>query len=91
MPWELGYFDGFKPGFVCILPLVQQYDSEFKGHEYLGLYPTIENLDEIPGRPNLGMKKVLDNRGDRYVNVVNIPLVEAAKGTYGGLVRTVKG
>lgn len=39
MPWELGYFDLLKPSHVWTLPLVSEYDSEFKGHEYLGLYP----------------------------------------------------
>ena len=54
MPWELGYFDGFKPSFVWILPLVVSYDSEFKGQEYLGLYPTVDKLAALPGRLNLG-------------------------------------
>jgi len=47
MPWELGYFDGLKPMRVWILPLVSDYDSEFKGQEYLGLYPPIEKLDAL--------------------------------------------
>jgi hypothetical protein len=54
MPWELGYFDGFKPMYVWILPLVSEYDSEFKGQEYLGLYPPIEKLDSLAGKLNLG-------------------------------------
>lgn len=39
MPWECGYFDGFK-GKVAILP-VKQYalSNEYNGQEYLGLYP----------------------------------------------------
>lgn len=37
MPWELGYFDGFKPGFVWIVPLVEKSDKEYEGQEYLGL------------------------------------------------------
>jgi hypothetical protein len=44
MPWELGYFDGFRPDKISILPLVETYDSEWKGQEYLGLYPVIEKL-----------------------------------------------
>jgi hypothetical protein len=36
MPWELGYFDGFKPGFIWILPLVEG-DEKFKRREYLKL------------------------------------------------------
>jgi hypothetical protein len=31
MPWELGYFDGFKPGFVWIVPLVEKSDEEYEG------------------------------------------------------------
>ena len=38
-PWELGYFDGKKKSRCAILPIM---DSEFKGQEYLGLYPFID-------------------------------------------------
>lgn len=41
MPWELGYFDGFKPNQVAILPLVNNASDTFKGQEYLDLYPVI--------------------------------------------------
>ena len=44
MPWELGYFDGFRPNFVWVLPLVTSYDSEFKGQEYVGIYRQSTNL-----------------------------------------------
>ena len=54
MPWELGYFDGFKPKFVWILPLVVASDSEFKGQEYLGLYPTVDKLAGVAGKLDLG-------------------------------------
>lgn len=41
MPWELGYFDGFK-GKAAILPVVETTnESSFTGQEYLGLYPYI--------------------------------------------------
>lgn len=42
MPWELGYFDALK-GKVAILPIVQQTDNSdnFRGQEYLGLYPYV--------------------------------------------------
>lgn len=43
MPWELGYFDGFKPGHVAILPLVNNQFDAFKGQEYLALYPVVGN------------------------------------------------
>lgn len=45
MPWELGYFDGFKPDYVAILPLVQTSSEDFKGQEYLELYPYIEDIN----------------------------------------------
>ncbi|WAH55907.1 toll/interleukin-1 receptor domain-containing protein [Pseudomonas silvicola] len=41
MPWELGYFDGRKPGSVSILPVLEKADQRFEGQEYLGLYPTV--------------------------------------------------
>lgn len=54
MPWELGYFDGYKPRHVWILPLVSSSDAEFKGQEYLGLYPPVDKFTGIAGRQNLG-------------------------------------
>jgi hypothetical protein len=74
MPWELGYFDGIKTGYVWILPLVAQDDSEFKGQEYLGLYPPVEKLTTLAQRLNLGFAKVGSERSD-------ITLSKAAKGT----------
>ncbi len=43
MPWELGYADGNKDGFVAILPISdEKYDIEiYRGQEYLGLYSYI--------------------------------------------------
>lgn len=41
MPWELGYFDGFRSA-VAILPVVQTQQEGFAGQEYLGLYPYID-------------------------------------------------
>lgn len=74
MPWELGYFDGFKPSHVWILPLVSEFDSEFKGQEYLGLYPPIEKLDALAGRMSLGFLDVGEERS-------TIPLAKAASGS----------
>jgi hypothetical protein len=73
MPWELGYFDGFKPNFVWILPLVTSYDSEFKRQEYLGLYPTVDKLAALPGRLSLGFPDVQHHGSP-------VTLAEAAKG-----------
>ena len=41
MPWELGYFDGFRSA-VAILPIAQTSEESFAGQEYLGLYPYID-------------------------------------------------
>src|SRR6266581_3241453 len=41
MPWELGYFDGFRSA-VAILPVAQTTQESFAGPEYLGLYPYID-------------------------------------------------
>lgn len=42
MPWELGYFDGYKNK-AAILPLVSDYTEtdSYAGQEYLGIYPYI--------------------------------------------------
>jgi hypothetical protein len=73
MPWELGYFDGLKPQQIWILPLVTDYDSEFKDQEYLGLYPPVEKLASLAGKIKLGFDKVgKDNH--------QVALEKAAKG-----------
>lgn len=72
MPWEVGYFDGFKPKQIWILPVVAESDSEFKGQEYLGLYPTVDKLPSLAGL-NLGFTNVGDDHHD-------VPLAKAAKG-----------
>ena len=54
MPWELGYFDGFKPGHVAVLPLVSTPGAAFVGQEYLGLYPRVQDIGGAGRGPNLG-------------------------------------
>ena len=41
-PWELGYVDGNKNGRCAILPILKNSNTQFKGQEYLGLYPYID-------------------------------------------------
>jgi len=55
MPWELGYFDGFRPNHVAIFPLVQTDGAGFPGQEYLGLYPYVEVIEFAEGPPRLGI------------------------------------
>lgn len=42
MPWELGYFDGLR-GKAAVLPVldVDPGRDEYRGQEYLGLYPFV--------------------------------------------------
>ena len=45
MPWELGFFDGIKTKMVAILPIKKDndnFENDFKGEEYLGLYYYID-------------------------------------------------
>src|SRR5436190_18295287 len=44
MPWELGYMDAHRYSRVAIAPMVEDYEAnrEFKGQEYLGLYPYLD-------------------------------------------------
>jgi hypothetical protein len=41
MPWELGYFDGYKNR-VAVLPIVDTPESSFAGQEYLSVYPYVD-------------------------------------------------
>lgn len=55
MPWELGYFDGRKPGRVAIMPLPTAAAASFAGQEYLALYPNVERISWQSGRRSLGI------------------------------------
>ena len=41
MPWELGFFDGYK-GKVAVVPIADVSKSSFNGVEYLSLYPYVD-------------------------------------------------
>jgi hypothetical protein len=47
MPWELGYMDAHTLSRVAIVPVVKdsEADGEFKGQEYLGLYPYLDKTN----------------------------------------------
>lgn len=63
MPWELGYFDGFKPNRVALIPIaVSEGDKSFQGQEYLSIYPVLEKLDFLDGGAGFGIKTG-ENRG----------------------------
>jgi hypothetical protein len=43
MPWELGYFDGFR-GNIAILPISNDENKSIEGQEYIGIYPYIDSV-----------------------------------------------
>ncbi len=61
MPWELGFFDGHKPGRVAILPLLDSENQNFLGQEYLGLYPVVTKHMQ-----NQVMHYFVENRGNQW-------------------------
>ena len=54
MPWELGYFDGYKTK-VAILPISESEEPEenYRGQEYLGLYPYVYKKIYDDGTSNI--------------------------------------
>ena len=48
MPWELGYMDGYISSRVAVVPMVEDYQmsEEFRGQEYLGLYPYLDKTGD---------------------------------------------
>jgi len=53
MPWECGYFDGFREK-VAIVPIQKYpYSNEYNGQEYLGLYPYCIKQNNKSGNPRL--------------------------------------
>jgi hypothetical protein len=58
MPWELGYFDGYRPSQVAILPLVDRPGQLFKGQEYLALYPVIDKDKYLQGGEDIFVEDI---------------------------------
>ena len=56
MPWELGYFDGYAQR-AAILPVVEPVINEFKGVEYLGIYPYLDDYVDTAGVKRLWINK----------------------------------
>lgn len=53
MPWECGYFDGFREK-VAIVPVQKNpYSNNYTGQEYLGLYPYCVRQNNKIGNPKL--------------------------------------
>ena len=49
MPLELGYMDAYRHSRIAIAPMVEDYETnhEFKGQEYLGLYPYLDKTTSL--------------------------------------------
>lgn len=65
-PWELGVADGMK-GRVCIFPIMI---SDFKGQEYLSLYPYLE-YEKIQGKEEYEFWVCDQKDKNKYVQLRN--------------------
>lgn len=57
MPWELGFFDGYNPGSVGVLPLMDYESATFQGQEYLSLYPEVSKGQYTNGKKEAFVKE----------------------------------
>lgn len=78
MPWELGYFDGFKPKQVAILPLVDSAYNTFKGQEYLAIYPIVGKDDYTNG----GSDVFVESRGKEWTTLKSFACGNAVYNRY---------
>ena len=65
MPWELGCFDGLKNSKIAILPITENANDNFKGQEYLTLYPYITE-EQISGKDTKTLW--INETNTKYVN-----------------------
>lgn len=65
MPWELGFFDGLN-GRVGIIPVTRNQESEFRGEEYLSLYPYI---DQAPDTCTKEMRLWINRSASAYAEL----------------------
>lgn len=79
MPWELGYFDGFKPDGVAIMPVLDSPTDAFKGQEYLGLYPIVQKDTYKNGNPDV----FVEERGVRWSTLKRFGSGQPAWAKYG--------
>lgn len=78
MPWELGFFDGFKPNQVAILPLVDNSYDSFKGQEYLALYPLVGKSQYTNGAKDI----FVEDAGRQWTTLRQFGKAEAAWKSY---------
>ncbi len=58
MSWEIGWFHGAKRR-VCVLPIVRSEDDQYRGREFLGLYPMVEEDDRFALRVPARMADIM--------------------------------
>jgi len=78
MPWELGFFDGFTPNQVAILPLVDNSYDSFKGQEYLALYPLVGKSQYTNGAKDI----FVEDAGRQWTTLRQFGKAEAAWKSY---------
>ncbi|MDF2940232.1 MAG: toll-Interleukin receptor [Gammaproteobacteria bacterium] len=63
MPWELGYFDGLNQNIrIAVMPLILD-DTDYKGAEYLSLYPYIDKAKSTIGDQEYLWVNSIDTKG----------------------------
>ncbi|MTV41935.1 toll/interleukin-1 receptor domain-containing protein [Duganella radicis] len=80
MPWELGFFDGHKPGQIAVLPLMDSESGTFPSQEYLGLYPQVtkdtykgSNVEDI----------FVEDKGNRWATLAKFGKGATSWNSYG--------
>jgi len=55
MTWELGFKDGHSQR-VAVVPLAKVATNDYKGQEYLGVYPYISDQNDTNHNPRLWVR-----------------------------------
>jgi hypothetical protein len=79
MPWELGFFDGHKPGQVAVLPLMDTESGIFPAQEYLGLYPVVTKDSYRSGEKDV----FVEDRGSRWITLTRFGKAVGGWNQYG--------
>ena len=67
MPWELGYFDGYKNSKVAVLPMLKPGQKNIVGSEYVGIYYMVQ-IDKIKDKEE---DALWIHKGEAYVSFKN--------------------
>jgi hypothetical protein len=57
MSWEMGWFDAAK-GRICVLPVIEDHTEDYRGREFLGLYPVALPDEHHSFMVNVSARKV---------------------------------